>query len=73
MPKIISIAQHRFIVATKTSLDLLNLFIFDHMLPVWNVVVGQKIRPTTAESFVLRCIYPAGKDHTKYNTFVLFP
>jgi len=49
MLKIISIAPHDFIIAAKIGLDLFNLFIFDQVLHVQHVVVGQKIRPTTAE------------------------
>jgi len=49
MLKIISIAPHDFIIAAKIGLDLLNFFIFDQVLHVQHVVVGQKIRPTTVE------------------------
>jgi hypothetical protein len=48
--KITSTALHRFIIAAKTGLVLLNRFIFDHVFPVQHEVVGQKIRPTTAKN-----------------------
>jgi hypothetical protein len=46
---IISIASHRFIVSAKTSLDLLNPYVFDHAFPIQHAIVGQQIRPITIE------------------------
>jgi hypothetical protein len=52
--KIIRTAPHCFKVAAKTSLDLLNPFIFDHLFPVQHAIVGQQIRPITAENSSFR-------------------
>ena len=46
------IAPYDFIIGAKIGLDLLNLFIFDQVLHVQHVVVGQKIRPTTTEKLL---------------------